>query len=362
MSCNCCRYISIADIIDISSLVSSSIVQAIDLRLFLSSWCNLNSDIICINELDEHPSLLNSLKQCGSLLSGLNGNVVKCLYAVDEDCRTTVWTYQHANRDVTLDSFQPDEQLKKKRKISYVRRRRDVYQTLGPGSEADSATVLAFGSLFNAPYRGSELYVDIHEAPRDKRVQNLIEKIEFLPFAPEIMSAGKKYAHEIIKVPFLCAQLRLLDGQFKNHWKTTFMGLKQKVESLKQSSYPIHIFVMTDLPEGKWTGNYLEDLTRDSQHYKLFFLKEKDELVLQTTNRLLDASHGLSLKFSPKGYNKNNKHCRPLKFPDVLLYIEEAVCSCASLGFLGTSSSTIADSIQLMRKFGICSSQSLTAL
>ncbi|XP_062073934.1 O-fucosyltransferase 30 [Humulus lupulus] len=351
------RYVSMADIIDISSLVSSSLVRVIDFRIFASSWCNLDIDSTCFGELGWQYSLFDSLKQCGSFLSGLDGSVTKCLYAVDEDCRTTVWTYQNGNEDGALDSFQPDKQLKRKKKIAYVRRRQDVYKHLGPGSEADSATVLAFGSLFTAPYKGSESYIDIHESLRDQRIQNLIEKIEFLPFVPEIISAGKKFAHETIQAPFLCAQLRLLDGQFKNHWKTTFLGLKQKIESLGQSVHPIHIFVMTDLPEANWTESYLGDLAEDSRRFKLFFLKESDQLIVQTSKRLVEGNHGMSFGF-PSGTrdidSKATKHCRPSRLPDVLLYMEETVCSCASLGFVGTSGSTIAESIELMRKFGEC--------
>lgn len=146
------RYISMADIIDISSLVPSSI-KAIDFRVFASLWCNVNMDFTCSNDLNAQSSLFDSLTLCGSILSGIHGNVDKCLYAVDEDCRTTVWTYKNGDEDRVFDSFQPDEQLKKKKKISYVRRRQDVYKSLGPGSEAGSATVLAFGSLFTAPYK-----------------------------------------------------------------------------------------------------------------------------------------------------------------------------------------------------------------
>ncbi|KAL6279991.1 hypothetical protein ACE6H2_016872 [Prunus campanulata] len=351
------RYVSMADIVDISSLVSSSLVRVIDFRVFISLWCNVNVDFACYNELDKHAFLLERLKQCGSLLSGLNGDV-KCLYAVNEDCRTTVWTYQSGNEDGTLDSFQPDEQLKKKKKISYVRKRQDVYNTLGPGSEAESATVLAFGSLFTLPYKGSELYIDIHDAPRDQGIKTLIEKIEFLPFAPEILSAGKKFAYDTIKAPFLCAQLRLLDGQFKNHWKATFLKFKQTVDALMQGPLPIHIFVMTDLPKNNWTGSYLGELVRDSRQFKLFFLKERDELIIQTAKRIVDAGHGLKFGTVPKkhdGTGQIEKDCPP-GLPDVLLYIEQTVCSCASLGFVGTAGSTIADIIESMRKFGACSS------
>nr|GFB90272.1 O-fucosyltransferase 30 [Tanacetum cinerariifolium] len=117
----------------------------------------------------------------------------------------------------------------KEKKISFVRQRKDVYETLGPRSRADSATILSFGTLFTSPYKGSESYIDIREAPKDQKIQSLINKIEFLPFVPEILDAGKTYALHTIKSPFLCAQLRLLDGQFKNHRSATFVGLKQKL-------------------------------------------------------------------------------------------------------------------------------------
>lgn len=356
------RYVSMADIIDISSLVSSSVVRAIDFRVFASLWCGV-TDFVCFNKSNEPSTLFDRLKQCGSLLSGLGGNADKCTYAIGEDCRTTVWTYRNDDRDGILDSFQPDEHVKQKKKIWYLRRRRDVYKTLGPGSEAESATLLAFGSLFTSPYRSSELYIDIHEAPGDHRIQSLIEKIEFLPFVPEIMSAGKKFADENIKAPFLCAQLRLLDGQFKNHWKATFLSFRQKIESLGRSPHPLHIFVMTDLPEVNWTGSYLGDLARDSNRFKLHFLREGDELVTESAKKVLAAGHGLRVGLVPAGLGMDGleKHCSSVRLPDVLLYVEEAVCSCASLGFVGTAGSTISDSVELMRKFGACTTPSLTS-
>ncbi|EEF41092.1 O-fucosyltransferase 30 [Ricinus communis] len=355
------RYVSMVDIIDISSLVPSSI-RAIDFRVFASLWCGVNKDFICTNNLNAESSLFDSLGQCGSVLSGFTGNIGKCLYAVVEDCRTTVWTYKNGEKDGVLDSFQPDEQLKKKKNISYIRRHQDVYKVLGTGSESESASVLAFGSLFTAPYKGSELYIDIHEAQRDQRIQSLIKKSQFLPFVPELLNAGRKFALETIKAPFLCAQLRLLDGQFKNHWKTTFLGLKQKLETLKQSGpQPIHIFVMTDLPQGNWTGSYLGDLADDTKHFKLHFLREDDDLVIQTAKKLATAEHGLrlgSLPISLNGVSKMKMHCSHQKLPDILLYVEESVCACASLGFVGTTGSTIAESIELMRKSDVCTNNS----
>lgn len=331
----------------------------IDLRDFVSIWCGISLDLACLNDSKSQSSVSKSLKQCGSLLAGLHGNVEKCIHAINEDCRTTVWTY-HADghEDDTLDLFQPDEQLKQKKKISYVRRRRDVFKTLGPGSEAESASLLAFGSLFSAPYKGSELYVDIHESHQNQRFLSLMEKIKFIPFVPEIMIAGKEFAKATIKAPFLCAQLRLLDGQFKNHHKATFNGLRQKLESLRQKGpLPINIFVMTDLPRDNWSGTYLGDLVSDAHNYKVHFLRKDDELVRQAAKKLMAAGHGQ--RFIPNSDNTiGKKHCSNQRLPDVLLYVEQTVCSCASLGFVGTPGSTIAENIEVMRKFGSGSLQS----
>ncbi|KAL7243576.1 hypothetical protein ACSBR1_015887 [Camellia fascicularis] len=138
-----------ADVTDISKLVTASDVRVIDFSVFISIWCAINIDLVCSKESNNQSSLLDTLRQC--------------------------------------------------------RKRQDVYQTLGPGSRAELATVLEFGSLFTAPYKGSELYIDIHESPRDQAMQSLTEKISFLPFVLEIMSAWKEFASKTIKSPFLCA-------------------------------------------------------------------------------------------------------------------------------------------------------------
>ncbi|PWA57179.1 O-fucosyltransferase family protein [Artemisia annua] len=304
------RYVSMADVIDISSLVSESAVRVIDFRHFVSLFCDVDINYFCSKGSKMDDSLLEKLRQCGSVLSGHIGAINECVYAVEEDCRTTVWTYQKDVENGALDSFQPDEELKRKKKISFVRRRKDVYETLGPRSIADSATVLSF---------------------------------------------GKAYALHTIKSPFVCAQLRLLDGQFKNHRSATFQGLKQKLDSLRQKeSLPIHIFVMTDLPVSNWTGTYLGDLANDSDSIKLFLLSEDDELIKRAAKKVLDEGHGWNFgAFSSDGI-KNVCHRRQ-KLPDILLHVEETVCSCASLGFVGTAGSTIADSIEMMRKKQFCS-------
>ncbi|KAI4356754.1 hypothetical protein L6164_000747 [Bauhinia variegata] len=348
------RYISIAEIIDISSLVSSSLVRVIDLRDFVSIWCGFSLDLTCLTDSKEQSSISNHLTRCGSLLAGVLDSADKCVYAVNEDCRTTVWTYHSGDKDGMLDSFQADEKLKSKKNITYVRRRRDVYKALGPGSEVEPSSLLAFGSLFTAPYKGSQLYIDIHESPQDKRFQSLTNKVKYLPFVPEIMNAAKEFANVTIKAPFLCAQLRLLDGQFKNHWKATFHALKQKLEALREKGpLPIHLFIMTDLPGDKWADTYLGDLVSDS-NYRVQFLAEDDGLIRAAAKKLQATGYGQ--RFIPSSDDKvGKKHCSKQMLPDILLHVEQAVCSCASLGFVGTAGSTIAENIKLMREFGSCS-------
>ncbi|CAM8878030.1 unnamed protein product [Rhodiola kirilowii] len=327
----------------------------------------LNRTLVVPPVLDHHAVALGTysiyqLKQCGSLLSGDLGNVDKCLYAVQDDCRSTVWTYQQGGEDGALDSFQPDEQLRKKKNISYVRIRKDVYKTLQLNHDADSAMILTFGSLFTAPYKGSESYIDIHEAPKDLRIQSVLENIEYLPFASEIIKAGKEFAQKVINAQFLCAQLRLLDGQFKNHWKSTFLALKEKVEILKKDvSLPLNIFIMTDLPERNWSGSYLGYLAKDDRTFKLHVLRENEDIIKHAANRLLFAGH--SEKFWSFFSSKDTLDTMILVvLPDVLLYVQEVVCSCASLGFVGTSGSTIAESIEIMRKHRSCSTKNQTTL
>ncbi|KAL0451606.1 UNVERIFIED_CONTAM: O-fucosyltransferase 30 [Sesamum latifolium] len=298
---------------DLSSLVSA--VRFIDFRAFVSMWCGVNLNLGCVAYL--HPK-----------------KIVEILYGHTKQMMMEFWIHSK----LMMNS-------KKKRKISFLRRRKDVYKALGPGSAAGTATVLALGSLFTSSYKGSESHIDIHEAPQDQRIQLLIQKIEFLPFVAEILSAGKKFALETIKAPFLCAQLRLLDGQFKNHWKGTFLGLKQKLDLLKQNgSLPVHVFVMTDLPQLNWTGTYLGDLAKDFDAFKLFVLREEDELVAETTTELLNAGNAMKLQSGSSNFEGRDQQCDALSLPDIRLFVEETICSCASLGFVGTAGSTIAES------------------
>jgi hypothetical protein len=273
------------DIVGLSA--TKYVVRMIDFRVFVSLWCGVDMRKICFSGLccavSGGSALSYDYTRCRSMLTCLGSSEKGCVYPVQDDCRTIIWTYQE-NPNGTLDQFQPDEELKHRKKISYVRRRRDIHKALGPGTEAKDATLLAFGMLFSRPYKGLESYFDIHESPKDQRIHSVLEKIEFLTFALEIMDAWKKFARNKIKEPFLCAQLGLLDGQFKNHRKATFSTLEEKLKTIElgmkgnKANDHVHIFIMINLPQMNWTDTYLADVAKDGR-YKLYTLQKTDELV-----------------------------------------------------------------------------------
>jgi len=173
------------DIVDISPI--KSMVRTIDFRVFVSLWCGVVMRKTCFSGLccavSGGSSMPDDYNRCRSLLSGLGGSEKGCVYPVQDDCRTTVWTYQQDN-DGALDQFQPDEELKRRKKISYVRRRRDIYNALGPSSQAENAALLTFGTLFSGPYKGPESFFDIsmnHQRTKEYRAYRRILSFFLLP-------------------------------------------------------------------------------------------------------------------------------------------------------------------------------------
>ena len=82
-------------------------------------------------------------------------------------------------------------------------------------------------------------------------------------------------------------------------------------------------------------------------------MREDDELVRQASKRLKEAGYEQRfIPYSDKAADK--KYCLNQRLPDILLYVEQTVCSCATLGFVGTAGSTISENIELLRKYGLC--------
>ena len=55
---------------------------------------------------------------------------------------------------------------------------------------------------------------------------------------------------------------------------------------------------MPDLPVANWTGSYLAPLARDSEAFKLFVLREEDELVERTTKKVVAARRSMKFGFA----------------------------------------------------------------
>ncbi|WVZ92042.1 hypothetical protein U9M48_038139 [Paspalum notatum var. saurae] len=216
------RYVSMGDIVDISPI--KSMVRTIDFRVFVSLWCGVDTRETCFSGLCCAVSggTVAALCQMPTIDADLYclvleavKKVVYILYKMIVEQQYDCMNIQQ-NNDGALDPFQPDEELKRRKKISYVRRT-EIYNA----SQAENAALLAFGTLFSGPYKGSESFFDIsmnHQRTKEYRVYRRILKI---------MAAVKEFPKNRIKAPFLCVQLRLLDGQFKNHWKATFSALKR---------------------------------------------------------------------------------------------------------------------------------------
>lgn len=365
------RYLAMADALDLSSV--APLVKLVDLRVFSLLWCGVDIASACsgslCRRLAAHGSIWGTLEGCGALLSRPDEAHGSCVYAVNEDCRTTIWVYgvkslgSQMNESISAPQESAVDQgsSNKNTKRKYGRKSsKDIVETLGNGSEAGKYQVLAFGSLFSSEYKGTQLHVDI-ESSNDPKVRTLVEAMKFFPFTPSIVSAGKLYAKEKIQKPFFCAQLRLLDGQFKNHWEKTFASLQSQLKVLRDKQGPsqvLHVFVMTDLPRSNWSKTYLGELDANKLLYKLHTVDGNDSLIQETAFKLAKDDYGLQSGYLPRlnktAFTDNRDHVAMVISPDILLFVEEMICSCATLGFAGTSGSTLSENISQLRMGNIC--------
>ncbi|KAH7441851.1 hypothetical protein KP509_03G058500 [Ceratopteris richardii] len=367
------RYLSIADVLDITSV--ASLVKVMDFRVFSLFWCGVDilpacSGSLCRSLAVHTPTRLGTLESCGALLSKPDQVPGNCVYGVDEDCRTTIWVHKKGAANLSFDqplSYQKEtftsstktqEAKETNRKRKYGPKKiKEIQETLGDGAQVSNFEVLSFGSLFSSEYKGVQLHVDI-ESSSDTLVKDLVESMNFFPFTPPIVDAGKLYSKKRIRKSFFCAQLRLLDGQFKNHWKQTFTTFKSQLKMVRDQQDPsqvLNVFIMTDLPRTNWSQTYLGELDEDKS-YKLHTLNATDSLIEETAKRLSREDYGLrSGYFPPVNVKMDIQDSKPVKIhPDILLFIEEVICSCADLGFVGTSGSTLSANILQLRSGNIC--------
>ncbi|KAF9614067.1 hypothetical protein IFM89_014867 [Coptis chinensis] len=112
------------------------------------------------------------------------------------------------------------------------------------------------------------------------------------------------------------------------------------------------------------------DVLRDMSSAKVVFKKSsdaektnciscknvnRDELAVQIAKKIANVEYGLRSGSLFRNLDANkNKKCRVDILPDILLYLEEAICNCGKWGFVGTAGLTIAESIERLRKNGVC--------
>ncbi|EFJ35033.1 hypothetical protein SELMODRAFT_80402 [Selaginella moellendorffii] len=344
------RYYSIADVVNISA-VSQSLVTTIDFRVFALLRCGANRvEPPCAGTATPCPSK-GGFDRCIAMLNHAHCVGSDCVHCVDESCADTVWTYAATSPKRRL--LEQPVKLKTKKFSGARRVKRDILQSLGDGTVAGDSKLLVFGSLFSGEYQGAQTHVDLSAASGNAAFDRVFQASQHFPLSRVVTDAGRAYIRSRMnKREFFCAQLRLLDGQFKNHWSKTFDSLRLRLESLvpDEGGGAIPVFVMTDLPRANWTGTYLQELSERSE-YQIFRLEEGDEIVRDTARRVLALKPGSDdpLKVVVMEQQTLDQAPHHQMLPDILLYVEEAICSCASLGFHGTAGSTISEMITQLR-------------
>jgi hypothetical protein len=378
-------------------------VKTIDLRIFLALWCGIDIRASCggtlCKEFAEGVFVWRGYEACIWLLNPspqIEQN--SCVFGVDNDCTSTIWTFNpksygekretvealHKENPKSFSEVSAGDQVEP-HNLQNVRRRAlftekwpgewkaekvnmseiellDIRRSLGPNSPAGNSSVLAFGSMFSTSYKNVQSHIDIKTPSGDKDLDDLIRSLTVLPFSAHIVAAGKEYIlEEIGAQPFFCAQLRLLDGQFKNHWNATFQNLKAQLtsyNSAQRSRNPTPIFVMTDLPSENWTRTGLNELLDPRNSYQVHKIDTRNDLIQLACRRILAEESGFLVGSGSDGVRESHHHQMqpPMldKIPHVELAMEEIVCSCARLGFSGTHGSTIADKIRDLRATDIC--------
>lgn len=193
----CCsgRYTSIADIVDISSVIPSK-VKTIDLRVFLALWCGVDIKASCGGSLcktfAEEVFVWGEYETWVQMLNPKPPAEPNCcVYGVEDDCTSTIWTNspkslndvtvatvklgkdslrRRSSKDTATDQTEPrmllngrgraqlaERMLNEHWKAEKVNMTKielvDVRSSLGPNSAAGMFPVIAFGSMFSTIYK-----------------------------------------------------------------------------------------------------------------------------------------------------------------------------------------------------------------
>ncbi|KAL3694468.1 hypothetical protein R1sor_008119 [Riccia sorocarpa] len=363
------RYVSIADVVDLRPL-SPHIVRTIDLRVFLALWCGLDVRGVCTGP------------KCRNLAASLSpnwGSIDICtqrflptsdsclVYEVKDDCSTTIWTrgenpvIRYNLEQQLMEELAHDPEIT----ASFVPRRtikrKNILKTLGPSSEAADFFLISFASLFSTMYKNFQIHVDIRAAVGDQVTARKLQAIQGShAFTKEIMNGAKTLVEEIFpNRQFFCAHARLGDGLFAMNWNQTFAPLSKKLEKMSKSfkgNQKLKVFLMTDLGRESWNGTILAGIERDKR-FQVHNLDRYGDFIIQTAKQMMATENGFRLGFVPRLSQPDkplNSTSVPSFFPDVRLYLEEVICACAKLGFLGTRRSSASRNIKDLRNSNIC--------
>ena len=127
----------------------------------------------------------------------------------------------------------------------------------------------------------------------------------------------------------------------------------------------LKLFLMTDIPRDKWNGTFLESLRVMGFDLKTTssLLKHMEAIGRRTLVReygLLTNRVSRSDVEDPRkqnGWSDGRGQMRVKGFgtiPDLSLFVEQTICSCASLGFIGTQKSTASGHVHHMRAAKLC--------
>lgn len=353
-------YVSAADVIDLRS-VSPSKVRTIDMRVFLALWCGIDVSAACGAEAPACSNFTEAIRPWQSLRSCMDRFVPRgrsCLvYQVDVSCKSTIWTNSETAssrdfRNQMLDNqILPDSGTAAERDES-----RSVVQSLGPGEYS----LLTFGSLV----------ADIRPARGDEVMEQAFAAVDALPYAEEIMR-GTRAILELLQLtsrPFVCAHLALGDVRHAE-------ALRSRLETLVRDGHrsrsrgKVNLFLVTDPLSEIWNEKYLADIADNGTFYEIHTLDGYQDSLLDTAYKMMAHEYGLRSGFVPPhrpvatsasaSASADDVHStsgsRKVELPpDIRACVEQVICSCASLGFFGTSPSPVSARILNLRKARMC--------
>lgn len=312
---------------------------------------------------------------------------------LESDCSDTIWTYERDSNGNLTDNFRSGKLNRicpnfspgivpefeheyismgleiVKRDGRNIPKPKNVVSYLGTkGTPYGESKILSIGSTMH--------YYDLEALDGDERVRDLSCQTAFLPFTRPIMRAAKKISEteNFSNGNFVCLHYRGGDGQFSDPsaQNATKLSIIDQLEGLKpKKRQNVTLFIMTDLRTNKWRKELsklfglpgliprfpIEFYLYDSKIQEKVFSKRygvlTNRLSKEEIENLISVESPVKLNGDPLlGTEKEKTFGKELR--GMSLFIEQALCSCASLGFIPHADSTISQNILHLRNGGLC--------